>query len=118
CQELGLNRYDGLPGVILFLAQVAAISQEQPYRQLAQEGLATLRRTIRLGLGRMKTIGAFDGWGGLVYTMARLSVLWDEPKLLDEAEELVAHLRPLIEQDGCLDVVSGAAGCVAGLLAL
>jgi type 2 lantibiotic biosynthesis protein LanM len=117
CQELGLNLYDGLPGVILFLAQLADITQEQQYRELAKEGFATLRRTIRLGLGRMTTVGAFDGWGGVIYAMARIAPLWEDPSLLDEAEQIVAHLPNLME-NAHLDVVSGSAGCLGSLFAL
>jgi type 2 lantibiotic biosynthesis protein LanM len=118
CQELGLNLYDGLPGVVLFLAQLAAINHELRYQKLAREGFATLRRTIRLGLGRMKTIGAFDGWGGVIYAVSRMALLWEEPGLLDEADQIVEHLRSLVEQDTHLDVVSGSAGCLGGLFAL
>jgi type 2 lantibiotic biosynthesis protein LanM len=117
CQELGLNLYDGLPGVVLFLAQLAAINHEQRHRELAREGLTTLRRMIGLGLGRMKTIGAFDGWGGVIYALSRMGLLWEQPDLLEEADQIVAHLPALIE-NAHLDVVSGSAGCLGGLFAL
>jgi type 2 lantibiotic biosynthesis protein LanM len=50
--------------------------------------------------------------------LTHLGVLWQEPDLLSEAEQIVATLFPLIEQDEQLDMISGAAGCIASLLCL
>jgi type 2 lantibiotic biosynthesis protein LanM len=63
-------------------------------------------------------IGAFQGWGGVIYLLTHLSLLWDEPALIAEAEEIVKMLPPLVEQDEHNDIISGAAGCLASLLCL
>jgi lantibiotic modifying enzyme len=44
--------------------------------------------------------------------------LWQEPRLFQESEELVSLLPGLIEQDEHLDLIAGAAGCIASLLSL
>jgi type 2 lantibiotic biosynthesis protein LanM len=117
---LGMDLYDGVPGLALFLAYLAAVSGEERYMDLARAALKTMRR--RWGPDKrhktVKGIGGFDGWGGVLYTLAHLGTLWDEPELFAEAHEFVPVLAGLIEQDRCFDVGLGAAGCIAGLLCL
>ena len=67
---------------------------------------------------RQLQIGGFVGWGGVIYTAAHLGILWDQPHLATEAEAIVERLPALIERDTQFDIMGGAAGCVAGLLAL
>ena len=43
-------------------------------------------------------IGGFAGWGGILYTLAHLGALWDEPGLFAEARDLAATVLGLIEQ--------------------
>jgi len=115
---LALDLYDGLPGVALFLAYLGAITRESRYSTLAQAALSTMRRQIERRKSSITWIGGFDGWGGLLYTLAHLGVLWDEPALLAEAEAAVELLLPLIEKDKQLDISGGAAGCIGSLIAL
>ncbi len=62
-------------------------------------------------------IGAFAGLGGLVYAFTHLGVLWRRSDLLDEAATIAERLPELIARDTRSDVVFGAAGCLASLLA-
>lgn len=115
---LGLDLYDGLPGVALFLAYLGAITQESRYISLAQATLTTIRRRVEQRKSYITWIGAFDGWGGVIYTLTHLGVLWDDSSLLAEAEAIVELLPPLIEKDKQIDIVSGAAGCIGSLIGL
>lgn len=114
----GFHLYDGLPGIILFLAYLGAVTREDRYTALALAATATLRGKIEALLSSPMPIGAFHGWGGVVYTFTHLGVLWDQPDLLDEANRLVERLPMLVEQDERFDIISGAAGCIGGLLCL
>ena len=114
----GLDLYDGLPGIALFLAYLGAITQEERYINLAQATLTTLQHQIGQSQFSIKSIGAFDGWGGLIYALTHLGVLWDKPELLAEAEVYVEKLPELIEEDQVLDIIGGAAGCIGSLLSL
>ena len=117
---LGMDLYDGVPGVMLFLAYLGAITGAERYTTLARAALKTLRRRL-LPHKRLKTVrclGGFAGWGGVLYTLAHLGRLWDEPAILAEAQDLVTVLPDLIGQDKYFDVGLGAAGCIAGLLCL
>lgn len=115
---LGMDLYDGLPGVALFLAYLGAITQEDRYTALAQAVLVTIRGQVERIHSLVKSIGAFNGWGGVIYALAHLGVLWDEPALLSEADAMVEFLPSLIEQDELVDIIGGAAGCIGSLLSL
>jgi type 2 lantibiotic biosynthesis protein LanM len=116
--SLGIDLNDGLPGVALFLAHLGAISGEERHTALARAALVALRRAApREGTAR-QSIGAFGGWGGMIYALVHLGALWQEPALFAEAEAIVARLPALIAKDDQLDIFDGAAGCIAGLLSL
>jgi type 2 lantibiotic biosynthesis protein LanM len=115
---LWIELYDGLAGVVLFLAYLGKLTNEARYARLAQAGLKTIRCHLARGKELTPSIGAFNGWSGIVYLLAHLSQLWGEPELLNEAQELVPLISTLIESDEELDIISGCAGCIAGLLSL
>jgi len=115
---LGVDLYDGLSGVVLFLAYLGAITREARYTTLAQAALTTLRRQVERSRSVLTAIGGFKGWGGMIYTYAHLAVLWGQPALLEEAEAVAEWLPPLIERDEHRDLIGGAAGCIGGLLSL
>ncbi len=115
---LETDLYDGLPGVILFLAYLDAVTGEGKYSELARQALVTFRRQIEQTRSSLKAIGGFTGWGGIIYTLTHLGTLWNEATLLREAEAVVELLPPLIDQDNHFDIISGSAGCIAGLICL
>ncbi|MDF5720224.1 MAG: type 2 lanthipeptide synthetase LanM family protein [Rhizonema sp. PD37] len=115
---IDVNLYDGLSGVVMFLAYLGKLTQEERYTALATDGLTNLRRQQQGNRLSITSIGGFEGWGGLIYVLTHLGVLWNESALLAEAEELAELLPPLIEQNKQLDIVGGAAGCIGSLLSL
>jgi type 2 lantibiotic biosynthesis protein LanM len=115
---LGHDLYGGLPGVALFLAYLGAASGEERYTSLARAATATLLRQLRQARPVFSAIGGFEGWGGIIYTLTHLAALLQQPELLAEAQEAVGLLPPLIDQDEQLDIIGGAAGCLASLLCL
>ncbi len=118
-QPAGLDLYDGLPGMVFFLAYLAALTGEERYRSLARGALQNIQALLKQPQQEtLSMIGAFGGVGGLLYLFAHLGQLWGEPKLFQQAEELVQTLPGLIEQDERFDIIAGSAGCMAGLLSL
>ena len=115
---LGSDLYDGLPGVTLFLAYLGAIAQEERYTTLARAAFKTLQGQLQQGTSWITPIGAFNGWGGIIYTLTHVGTLWQQPELLEQAEGCVELLPPLIAQDRHFDIISGAAGCISSLLGL
>lgn len=115
---LGVDLYSGLGGVALFLAHLGAVTHDDAHTQLARTTLATIRRRVEVLKAVSRSVGGFDGWGAWIYLLTQLSVLWDEPELLVEAESYVETLPEMIEADKYLDILSGTAGCLGALLAL
>ena len=114
---LALDLYDGLPGVILFLAYLANVSREPRYAALARAALKTLRSQIK-GSGATGNIGAFSGWGGIIYLYAHLGAIWQDASLFAEAEELAKSFSESIAADPNFDIIGGVAGFALSLLAL
>lgn len=117
-RPLDSDLYDGLAGIVLFLAQLGALTGEPGPTTLARTGLATIRQRLRQRPMLFGTRIGFEGWGGLIATLTLLAELWQDPALLDEATQIVERLPALIEQDQAFDIIGGAAGCLAGLLRL
>ena len=117
---LGLDLYDGLPGVILFLAYLGNLTGEARYTALARAALTTVQRQIEQSRSNpiQMGIGGFSGWGGVIYAFTHLGKLWQQPELIAEAEGIVELLPVLIQQDETLDIIGGAAGCIGSLLTL
>jgi type 2 lantibiotic biosynthesis protein LanM len=114
----GLDLYGGVPGIALFLAYLGRVTGNEHHRALAQAALVTIRSLIQKRESSLIRIGGFDGWGGLIYVLTHLGVLWDRAELIAEAESLVDLLPALIDRDDVLDVEGGAAGCILALCAL
>jgi type 2 lantibiotic biosynthesis protein LanM len=127
---MGVDLYGGVPGVALFLAYLGEITGEGRYTALAQAALMTLRRQVEPCVDAQRapdrdkskslipSIGGFSGWGGVIYTLTHLGVLWNQPELLSETEAIVEWLPALIESDEQFDVIGGAAGCIGSLISL
>lgn len=117
-RPLGVDLYDGLPGVALFLAHCGALTGQQRFTMLAQRAVQAMLCFIEQRADEIGTIGGFSGWGGLVYSLAQLGTLWQQPALLEQALRCLPLIAPLVSADRHLDIVDGAAGCIGGLLAL
>jgi len=115
---LTLDLYDGLPGVTLFLAYLGVTTGDDRYTRLAQESCTAMLQKLEECRSSIKVIGGFCGWGGIIYTLTHLGTLWQMPGFLAQADSMVDNLSTLIDDDEHLDVVSGAAGCIASLIGL
>jgi type 2 lantibiotic biosynthesis protein LanM len=114
---LGPALYDGVPGVALFLAYLGAHTGRDEFEELARLSLGPLRNQWK-ALPEDFPVGAYSGLGGMIYMLCHLSALWEEEGLLDEAENIVRDLPAKIQKDPCLDLMGGAAGCLAALNSL
>ncbi len=117
-QPAGLDLYDGLPGIALFLAYLGAVTEDRRYTRLSRAAFVAVRSQLAHARVTLASIGAFDGWGGIIYALTHLGALWDDATLLDEAEDIVSALPPLIGEDTSFDIIGGAAGCIATLAGL
>jgi type 2 lantibiotic biosynthesis protein LanM len=115
---LGIDLYDGLPGIALFLGYLGMVTREDHYTQLAQAALTSILHQVEERKLFITKLGAFDGWGGIIYVMSHLGTIWNQSELIAQAEEF-AHIVPdLLRIDKWHDIIAGSAGCIAGLLSL
>jgi class II lanthipeptide synthase len=110
--------YEGVPGIVLFLAWLAARTGEERYRDLGRRGLKAIDELLRRGTPSQRSAGAWNGLGGLLYTFCHLAVLWRDESFFARAEALLPELALRIESDESYDLMSGAAGAVSALLVL
>ncbi len=115
---LGRDLYSGLPGVAVFLAQLAALTGEARYLNLARAAWSTVWNQRAAVRDIIRSIGGFDGHGGMLWALAQLDRLWGGEDLLAEAHAVVERMGDLVAEDEAYDVLAGAAGAIAGLLAL
>ena len=117
-EPMPIGLYNGLAGTALFFANLGRLTDGERYERLARLALTTMRQRIAADPGTLVRPGAYAGWGGIVYALTHLGLLWDEPELLAEAEGLAGFLVSRIEEDDAYDLIAGAAGGAAALLTL
>jgi type 2 lantibiotic biosynthesis protein LanM len=117
-QPLGIDLYDGTPGIALFLAYLGQMTQQRRHTELAEQAVAMSLRQLEQAKGVLRSIGAFDGWGGAIYAITHLGCLWQRADLLERADQYVELIPELIPEDKRFDVLGGAAGCISSLLGL
>ncbi len=118
---LGNQLSDGLAGIALFLALLADVTGDGDDSALARLAVRTLRiGTYHLSPRMLDAVplGALEGWGGVIYTLAHLGALTGEEGLLREAHDLVAANTPRIRADRLFSLCDGTAGLLSGVLAL
>ncbi len=121
-QPTGYDLYNGGAGTALFLATLAAVTDDDALRL---DALAAVREVADQAAARPSAlvralgIGGASGAGSIVYALTRIARLLQEDPLLLAASSLAAAVtREAVETDLALDVVAGSAGAILGLLAL
>ena len=121
---IGYDLYNGALGIALFLAAAARMRKDGAARDLARQAVAPIIGALisnnRKRLPRIMGLGGFLGIGSLVYGLATYAELTDGDDHALEAAALAADLIDLqtVEMDDRLDLISGSAGAILGLLKL
>jgi type 2 lantibiotic biosynthesis protein LanM len=115
---LGIDLYNGLPGLAFFLAYLGNAAQEARFTALAREVVKTVCRRVSASPLHGFSLGAFDGLGGIVFLLTHLGVMWKDSELLLEARRIAESTHALIFYDRKFDIAGGSAGCIMSLLAL
>lgn len=114
-----INLYSGVAGITLTFAYAGAVFKESRYTTFAQKGLYSLRQTLReRGAKCFETVGAYSGIGSLIYFFGSLYKIWHDESLKKDIENLCLLLPDFINKDIYFDIISGSAGCIAGLLSV
>jgi type 2 lantibiotic biosynthesis protein LanM len=120
---LGPDLYNGICGIGVFLAAHAAVTGNKSSAELAYAGLAQLRKNLKsrnaARMARALGLGGAVGLGSVVYALAVMAkCLHDDGLLADSRQAAELFTDDLIAADKQLDVVSGSAGGILGLLRL
>ncbi len=113
-RDAGEDLYSGLPGIALFLAYLGAETGNSKYRDLAEDAWRNAMFILQSGRRKVTGIGAFTGWGSILYAAQHLSTLWDDAKIIGDAKALLPPPDLLTLEDDVYDVVGGAAGFILG----
>lgn len=117
-EPMGSTLYDGLAGMVFYFAYYSHVMEDNYYRQLAEEALNTARYLWQQHPEDIQDVGMFSGWGGIIYLLCHLSVIWNKQEYLDEAKEIELSLAARIVSDENQDIVGGCAGAIIALLTL
>lgn len=123
-QPAGPELYSGYSGIALYLAAFAKTTGDDQFGKLALQALQLMRR----GLNDANSVteflslagtGGATGAGSIIYAMVRISQFLQDESLIDDANRLAFHVSTeLIAEDTAVDIVSGLAGALLGLLTL
>ena len=121
-QPIGINFYDGICGIALFLATLQEVTGETRYRELLASVLKVLRHfsspPIRSHLA-YESVGAGLGSSSLAYSLARVGSLLKDEALIHSGFEIAELItEKAIAADRRLDVIGGTAGCLLVLRTL
>jgi type 2 lantibiotic biosynthesis protein LanM len=125
-QVLNDNLYEGRCGIALFFAALYQVSGESHFRSLALQTLQSIQRQIQTidlesqqRIARLNGIGGASGLGSTIYTFVKVGQFLNDRTLLQDALALSNWVtEELISADRQLDIFSGAAGAMLGLLSL
>lgn len=113
---LGVDIYDGISGIVLFLAylgEVGPTESRAKFRQLALAAYSEMDRqleSVGSGAAESSESGCFRGWGGVCYALVHLASVWNEPVLLERAATLLFASVAVLPDNVENDIIGGVAG--------
>lgn len=120
---LGLDLYNGVAGIAVFLAAHAASTRCESSAELALAATSHLRKTMRgrnaARVARALGLGGATGLGSVVYALTLMGeFLGDDDLLADALATANLFTDDLIAADKRFDVTAGGAGAILALLRL
>lgn len=102
----------GMPGEILFYSQLAQVSGEPEYGELARKALRHLKQRLDESGASIQALGLYVGWGSVIHLLTALAQLENNYEHLEYAEALLADPRfdELIGKDRNFSLIKGTAG--------
>ncbi|MDJ0675016.1 MAG: type 2 lanthipeptide synthetase LanM family protein [Calothrix sp. MO_167.B42] len=121
-QLLGDSLYNGRVGISLFLAALAKLTGKSEFQEVALVALSPLRQSLKKADASRRLLQSglgVSGLGGIIYGLVKISQFLQEPVLLEDAQQAASLIIPeAIAADRKLDIISGVAGAIVGLLSL
>lgn len=110
-RSFGGDLYGGTSGIALFLAETDRFRPDPLLRDTAR---GAIEHALQAADG---AVGFYHGAAGIGFAAARIGELFDDGALIERGLDLVERVTDL-RGDGPVDILTGAAGAIAPLLAL
>jgi len=123
-QPMSMFLYDGIPGVALFLSALYTVNADPEIKRLLDGTIKSLRHVINnmqqyRAYANTSSIGITSGISSVIYSLLKIATFLNDPSFIEDAEKVSTLLTPvMIQNDHFLDISSGSAGCLLGMLAL
>lgn len=123
-QPMSMFLYDGIPGVVLFLSALYAVTADPEIKRLNDAAIQSLRQVIEnmnqyRAYANTSPIGIASGISSVIYSLLKISSFLDDPSFINDAERVSIMMTPsMIQNDHSFDIISGSAGCILGMLTL
>jgi type 2 lantibiotic biosynthesis protein LanM len=114
----GLDLYNGLPGIALFLGHLGAVTDNDRYRRLAVAAMTEALALYNAADDDELSLGAYDGIGGMSYVLRDLAGILGRPEWSAEATAMLGKAAKQTAYPSELDVISGKAGFIIAALAV
>ncbi|WP_419914549.1 type 2 lanthipeptide synthetase LanM family protein [Hoeflea sp.] len=111
----GLEFYNGLPGIALFLGKAGTHLQDSRSHETGRAALNHILFALRSIEKSGLSPGGFTGTGGLMFALSQLLDDYPELPLADAVHDLAMSLPDQNLADASLEVLGGLAGCALGL---
>jgi lantibiotic biosynthesis protein len=116
-RTFGADLYAGTSGIALFLAHLAAQTNEPIHRRTAHAAVEHVRKSLLEGPVRTN-IGFYSGSVGIAYALIDMDAVLPGEGLAELGLATLRRLPVTLDESTGLDVISGCAGAIFGLLAL
>ena len=115
---LEVDLYSGSSGIALFLAYLGEATGTDEYTCLAKEAIAGIGKQEDWLRQNLESVGAFEGWAGLLYTYMHLAALWQSDEMREKSEQAIHQIALRFARDEALDVIGGSASAIVTLIGL
>jgi lantibiotic modifying enzyme len=104
--------YGGMPGEIICLTYLSQLSHNPKYEQISHKAINYFEACLDQLGNHIRNLGAFGGWGGIIYLMTCLSQLKNDSTWLTKAGDWLLKIdwNTLAIQEENHGLVNGAAG--------
>lgn len=120
----GADLYGGTTGLAFFLSALYSITKIDKYKQAALSCVASIRSDFKRIAKRSQLtaemgIGAGFGLASIIYGFVKCAEYLQEPDLFSDAADIASLITiEIVQKDKSLDVLTGTAGALLGLVSL
>jgi len=92
-QPMSMFLYDGIPGVVLFLSALYAVTADPEIKRLNDAAIQSLRQVIEnmnqyRAYANTSPIGIASGISSVIYSLLKISSYLDDPSFINDAERV------------------------------